>query len=772
MRKLTAAFIVAGLILATGLRPLHAAGFSDQAVGEAIKKGVEYLWSQQGKDGTWSKYGKGPGDKNYHPYGPTALATLALLSAGESPQGANMRKALDALSKAVQTETGTYTLGLMGNVFMLANRQTQGKYRQQLRTVMNRLVKSTKNGSFGYRSEGKGDSSGDHSNSQYGLLGVWGARLGFEEVPKKFWSVVMRHWLSTQSADGGWAYKWEGSKDGVANPSGAQSTHTMTAAGVASLFVCFDNLFADAFIKCETSSHFSAIQRGLDWFDRNFATSDGKIDLAGRKGYYLYGVERVGLASGYKYFGEADWYKLGAEHLLKEQGRKGSWGGGKGGEVETSFCLLFLIRGRHPVLMNKLEYDSDWNNRPRDCAGLTRWVTTTFEKEVAWQIINLKVPVSEWHDAPLLYISGAKDPGFLNSDTAIAKLRDYVLQGGTIFSCTECGGEEFADGIRKAYAKMFPKLELTPIGPDHVLYSSDLQFKLGGNPKLFVMSNGVRPFVIHTDQDLPLQWQMNRTSSRGRAFEAAANIAAYVTDKWQMRRRGVTHWPDDPKVTPIATIAVDRLKHSGNYDPEPRAYERLRRLFLKETHLQLRIGEPVDPTKVGESGAKIALMTGTGQMKLSSDEKAAIEKFVRGGGTLVVDAAGGNEAFEDSANKQLRELFDDAFSTIPASSPLYNPKNVEAGNFRWRRRSRIRFGPNAGPRLRAITIDGRMAVFFSREDITAGLVGYQSFDIDGYAPGTNDDPGSAYRVMRNILLHASPRDAAKIPAEAKTTRGR
>ncbi len=767
--------VMSGLLVSPALAAGEDGSFSEENIDRAIQRAKAYLYSEQ-KNGRWEKYGKGPNDKNWHPLGPTALATVALLSAGENPQKKELKAALEILAKGARTDTGTYTLGLMGNVFMLANRKTQGKYRQELRLVTKRLVLSTKDGSYGYRSEGKQDSSGDHSNAQYGLLGVWGGRLGNEEISKEYWAAVMRHWLLTQNADGGWAYNWDKSgKEGPAGPSGKSSTRTMVTAGVASLFVCFDNLFADAFIECKASTHFTAIQKGLDWFDRNFADKNGQIELRGRNGYYLYGVERVGLASGYKYFGKADWFKLGTEYLLSKQGKNGSWGGSKGGAIETSFALLFLARGRHPVLMNKLQFDGDWNNRPRDCAALTRYHNRTFEQQVAWQIINLKVPVREWHDAPILYISGAKAPTF--SETApsadtpsdIEKLRRYVQQGGTILSVTECpetGGKAFADGIRKTYAKLFPKYELTPIPADHPLYS--VQNNLKGRPKMYMVSNGIRPLAIHTDEDLSLQWQLERTSSRVNSFEAMSNITAYVTDKFNMRTRGVSHWPEDVDAKPVATMTVARLKHSGNYDPEPLAGQRLAGLMLKDTGIKVNVTDPIDPTKLPTEKAEVAWITGVGQAKFSADERSAIRTFVQKGGTVIIDAAGGSKAFQDSMKTELREMFDQPVLRIMSTDPLYSNKAFPLGEVKYRRATAIRLGGERSnkPQLRGMKLDGRLAVVYSREDLTAGLVGYQGFEVDGYDPGTGSDPGTAYRVMRSILLQADP-EAAKKAASSK-----
>ena len=66
-------------------------------------------------------------------------------------------------------------------------------------------------------------------------------------------------------------------------------------------------------------------------------------------------------------------------------------------------------------------------------------------------------------------------------------------------------------------------------------------------------------------------------------------------------------------------------------------------------------------------------------------------------------------------------------------------------------------------RVRAIDVKGRPAVFYSREDLSGGLVGQPTDGILGYSPDT------AAAIMRNIVLTANGAKAAvaaKPPAEA------
>ncbi len=696
--------------------------FSDTAVAGAISKAIDYLWSKQRADGSWVPYG----GTDQYPYGPGALSIYALLAADESAQDPRMIKALDWLARGKTTKT--YVLGLRSSVWHLANRKTNGKYRNLLKKDVDTIIRSTADGSYGYNCRGDGKSRGDNSNSQFGLLGVWaGARDGLE-VPIQYWWKVMRHWLDTQQDDGGWTYRREE----------VDSTNTMTAAGLASMFVCFDNIFAASFKRCNLGEQGELVRRpmkrGLDWLDRNFSASGSYSH------YYLYAIERVGLASGYKYFGKANWYQIGTKYLLRTQRGDGGWGG----EVSTAFALLFLVRGQHSVLFNKLQYDGDWDNRPRDLANLTRWITRIFERTVNWQIINLKVPVREWHDAPILYISGAKAPKFTDAD--LAKLRQFVLEGGTIFSCTECSGSGFSKGMRDIYAKLFPKYEMESLPFTHPLYQ--IFFTLRRRPKFHMISNGIRPLVIHTDADLPKSWQMRNFSSERFAFEAAANVFMYTTDKGSLRNRGVTVWPLAPKFTPKRTIKIARLKYSGNYDPEPKAYERFARLMGRRYQIKIDAGDPIDIEKLGESDARLATLTGTGPFTFSQQQREAFEKFVTDGGTILIDAAGGAKRFAESAEKLLAKMYGlDAIVKLSSLSPLYRLDGMVIEKVKYRRATRQRLRKKQ-PNLKAVLVGNRVAVIFSREDLTAGLVGYPAYGCDGY------QPDSAFEIVRNIAVYA------------------
>ncbi len=131
----------------------------------------------------------------------------------------------------------------------------------------------------------------------------------------------------------------------------------MTTAGIASLAIIKERLLDGGVLQTEERKRIDAALRdGVGWFSSNFAVERNPGNPSWHY-YYLYGLERAGDLLGLRYMGKHDWYREGAEWLIKAQQAGGSWPaqGGKDpnahGETElirTCFALLFLKRATVP----------------------------------------------------------------------------------------------------------------------------------------------------------------------------------------------------------------------------------------------------------------------------------------------------------------------------------------------------------------------------------------------------------------------------------------
>lgn len=598
----------------------------------------------------------------------------------------------------------------------------------------------------------------DNSNSQYGLLGVWaGAEVGVE-VPVRYWKDVEKHWTETQLSGGEWGYT-------VRDRAGS---FAMTCGGLASLFVTHDWLAAPALKDTGRDPLTPAMAAGLGWLERGnnaITTPNPKTHYVG---YDLFGLERVGLASGFKYFGKHDWYRELAANALGTQWPTGAWGrepDGADAIIDTAYTLLFFARGRHPILMNKLRFQRSevtrldgkpqigyWSNRPRDLANLTRFASRQLERGLNWQVASLQAPWHDWLDAPILYIASHQAPALEDSD--YQNLRSYVEAGGILFTHADTGAAAFNRWVGKLVEYIAPGRALENLPEDHPVYTVNYKSR-SPRPRLQGVSNGSRLLVVHSPTDLSTQWQQRNERIGAETFRLGVNLFVYSAGKSGFRNRLSSPYVPEPKSEPQGVVPVARLKYEGNWDPEPGAWGRFGRVFQWQTSFATDI-RPVEMKALQAStDVRVAHLTGNALQVFTDAEVTAVRAFVENGGTLLVDACGGSAGFYESVSDGLlARAFPAAKPEKPAAD---HPIFVAAGE-------KVSLSPKLRPFTPQVLEDGTRElrifpagaghVVVSPIDLTSGLLGTNTWGIAGY------EPGSAQAIVRNTLLWAQARPHA------------
>jgi hypothetical protein len=181
---------------------------------------------------------------------------------------------------------------------------------------------------------------GDNSNTQFAVLGVWSAGRAGLDI-RETMAEVDRRFRGTQAANGGWGYAGVGDSD------------AMTCAGLMSLALVKGHKVLEAQMvnripepeakpesrgkpKSDVDLH---IERGLNRLEQYSARIGPASTL-----YFLWSVERVGVALGLSRFGNVDWYRKGSAYLIQTQQPAGNWRSNRGELADTSFALLFLRR--------------------------------------------------------------------------------------------------------------------------------------------------------------------------------------------------------------------------------------------------------------------------------------------------------------------------------------------------------------------------------------------------------------------------------------------
>jgi len=305
-------------------------GADQRAIDAAIERGVAHLLETQELDGSWIYQGGRPRP------GCNALCVYALVKSGVAARHNAVRRAIANLETSPPAMTYDVACLLLALTAL-----DQPEHAGWIERLVRQLMAWQEQGDFGY------PGGADLSNTQYAALGLWAAARDGAEVPREVWEDLAAATLEYAQEDGGFAYRKELRR--VLTSSSA-ATGSMTTAGVGVLAICAERLERAGGAPRKLGQRVErATQRGLDWIERNFSVVENPPGR-GHLAYYLYGLERVGALAGVTHFGRHDWYREGAEHLVRSQAREGHWGGRLGaGPEQTAFCLLFLRRATNPV---------------------------------------------------------------------------------------------------------------------------------------------------------------------------------------------------------------------------------------------------------------------------------------------------------------------------------------------------------------------------------------------------------------------------------------
>lgn len=116
---------------------------------------------------------------------------------------------------------------------------------------------------------------------------------------------------------------------------------------------------------------------------------------------------------------------------------------------------------------------------------------------------------------------------------------------------------------------------------------------------------------------------------------------------------------------------------------------------------------------------------------------------------MIVDAAGGDPTFAESAEEELTATFPGAkLDLLSPENPVYHEPGATSERIGWRSFAVDKIADKHHAKLRGIMAGKRVGVFFSREDISAGIVGQPVDGIYGY------DPATATNLMASMLLYA------------------
>ncbi|MBL9093073.1 MAG: DUF4159 domain-containing protein [Planctomycetaceae bacterium] len=768
--RVVAGALVAVLTLGLALPRAVEAEVTAEQVNRAISEAIGFLQRQQRPDGSWDDHLTITG-------GTTSLCTLALLTAGVPVDDPGMQKALNYLRKL--EPRWNYVIALQTMVFAMAEPQKDVQLLiRNVKILESRQLRDRTAGGWSYDER---RATSDNSNAQFVLLALHEAERAGVSTSEVTWRLAREYWEQSQNADGSWGYK-----------DGLSGTGSMTCAGISALLMAREKLDAgdaqvdgDSVECCGDQSDDTAIARAMGWMSRNFSVHQNPGDGGGHILYYLYGLERVGRLINRRLIGRHDWYREGADALLRRQVQLGggAWVGVGNGEtnqlVGTSFALLFLSKGRRPVLAAKLSFapGESWDNHRQDLAHLTRYCEQKWERELTWQVIrSQEATADDLNQAPVLFISGSERPKFTAEE--LRNMRRYLDTGGFIFAENCCGGKEFDAGFREALAQMFPERDergtllhqLRPLPLQHPVWNAEEPVDPKFMRPLEGLDVGCRTSVIYCPDNLGCYWELDRVGRNPYPIPVeeqltavrsiGINVMAYATNreiKYKLDIPPLLAEADKPDAVQRAKLFIAELKHGGESNIAPTALINLLKQLSVDSGLRVSVEKrELALTQDALFDQHMVFMHGRSGFTLTDEERKQLRLFVERGGLVFADAVCSSEAFAVAFRKEMAATFPDApLKAVPGDAAMFTERfggfDLAQVSLRDPRRAGAD-GPlradviHTAPELEGLQLGDRYGVIFSKYDLSCALERHNSLECPGY------DRDDAAKIGINVIL--------------------
>ena len=406
----------------------------------------------------------------------------------------------------------------------------------------------------------------------------------------------------------------------------------------------------------------------------------------------------------------------------------------------------------------------DWMTDPADISTLLLW--TNEKLGINYRSVEADFAHFSYDPRELPAILFAGHSKFELVDEIRRRLHRYVMDGGAIIGDACCGWNDFTQSFRREMEAIFPGRPLRKMLPEEPVFSS--YYKLGtfsykkgdgsitdGEPCLEGIDFGCRTGVIFSPADMTCGWD-GHEHPRGtrvvidQARQIGANLVTYVLGSYQLGRfLSTTKVYFEAAAPSRDDFVFAQIEHEGDWDPDPSAVHNLLKHAKDNSTLEVKFKrERVQLKDPKTATYPLFYMTGHREFHWSQEEVARLQRYLKAGGILLADACCGRMSFDMAFRGEIARVFPNAkLEKIPADHPLYRC-HYEIRQVEYTPRVREDFGVFDSPELEGITLDGRLAVIYSKFDLGNG---WEQFP-HAYSYGLRDE--AALQIGTNVIVYA------------------
>jgi hypothetical protein len=261
--------------------------------------------------------------------------------------------------------------------------------------------------------------------------------------------------------------------------------------------------------------------------------------------------------------------------------------------------------------------------------------------------------------------------------------------------------------------------------------------------------------VIFSPRDLTCGWD-GHEHPRGlrvvipQARQVGANLITYLLGTFQLGRfLSTTKVYFESEAPTRDDFVFAQVVHDGDWDPDPSGVYNLLKYARDHSTLEVKFKRQTVRLKDPRAAtAPLLYMTGHRDFTFDKEELAALQKYLKAGGLLLADACCGRLAFDRAFRGLIQQVLPgESLERLPPDHPIYHCHS-DIQRVDYTPRVYEDFGRLEAPDLEGVTLDGRLAVVYSRFDLGNGWEQFPHPYSYGY------QEADAMKIGTNVLVYA------------------
>lgn len=427
-----------------------------------------------------------------------------------------------------------------------------------------------------------------------------------------------------------------------------------------------------------------------------------------------------------------------------------------------------------PTLFTKLtsQYgEQDWNARPNDLNNLLKSLKDMADVDYDFEAKSFAEIDTDPDQNPILYRSGHYHWSMGPEEKA--KLRDYLLRGGTIILNAGMGSKPFYDSAIKNLNEVFPEAPVRRLSADHPIFHSYYSLdKVNYRPGVRALYSGTDPWIDGVTIDCrtvaiisrfgmevgwdPLEDDNILAYEPESAQQLGMNILSYASGmrNWMQDNVKKTKFEDAKQVSVAGSMSIAQIIYDGDWKTRHVGLSVLLSQYNVKTGVPVKFStKEIRLTDPKLFDSPVIYLTGHESFIFKPDEVTALRNYLSHGGLLIAEACCGRKAFDVSFRENMaRVLPGVTFNALRTGHPLFRmPNDIGSMKITPALSKSYNSAPAIAPQVLTLETDGNTAVIYS----PIGMAGAWELSPNKYCNSYLED--DAIKLGVNILMYAATR---------------